>query len=72
MASFVLDIVWTYCVQAVSSNKIWIGSITSGLLVILSSFTTIEYIENHNMIFFAAGGAFLGTFCTMKYTAHKE
>jgi ABC-type transport system involved in cytochrome c biogenesis permease subunit len=65
--SFIFDIVWTYCIQCVSSGKIFAASVTSAALVALGSFTTIEYIADNRMIIFAMLGAFFGTIVTMKF-----
>ena len=71
-ASFVFDIVWTYCIKCVSAGRIWPAAITSSMMVVLGSFTTIEYVTNHAMVVFAAAGAFVGTIVTMKYMGDGE
>ena len=72
IASTVFDIIWTYCIKAVSEGLIWKASFTSGALILIGSFTTIEYIQDHSMVFFAAAGAFFGTFLVMKHDEKEK
>jgi hypothetical protein len=65
-ALFVTDILYTYYVRAVTTDKPLTASFWAAVVTLTASIAVINYTENHLMLIPALLGAFAGTYVGMK------
>ena len=66
LAVFLLDIVYTYYLQAVQDNRPFLASIWSVACYIGGSVAVINYTNDHEQLIPALLGAFAGTYVGMR------
>lgn len=62
---FVADICWTLCVLGIQKRAKFKAATFSGSIVLLSSVSLINQVDDHRLIFPAVLAATIGTFVTM-------
>ena len=68
LAAFVLDWSWVNAVRGVANKQPLRAALFGCGLFFLSSFITIEYIQNYMNLLSALIGSFIGTFLFTKYS----
>jgi hypothetical protein len=64
---FATDILYTYYLKAVTSDKILAASFWATACTFCAAVAAISYVEDHYMLIPALIGAFVGTYVGMKY-----
>ena len=64
---FATDILYTYYVRAVNTDRALVASLWSVACTLTASMAVINYTENHWTLIASLLGAFAGTYCGMKY-----
>lgn len=67
VAMFLLDFVWAEYTKAIAARSAYVASALSSVLIGLSGFVAINYVEDHWALIPAAIGAFAGTFVSLRY-----
>jgi hypothetical protein len=67
VSMFVLDIIWANYISYTADKKALAASCFAAGTIIVGSFVTIEYVNNHWLVIPAAVGSFLGTLVTVWY-----
>lgn len=66
------DVFWTKYMQAVSDDQALGAAFWSALIIAMSAFTTVEYINDRRVTIAAVAGAFVGTYLTVWWRAHGK
>lgn len=61
LATASADFFWTMYITHATENKKWRASIYSSCIILVSSFTVVEYVHDRRLVVPAAIGAFVGT-----------
>ena len=64
---FATDILYTYYLKAVTTNKIWHATFWSMVVTFTASIAVINYTENHWTLISSLLGAGAGTYVGMRY-----
>ena len=64
---FLTDILYTYYLRSIVSNKPLAASFWATIVTYCAAVAAINYVEDHNMLIAALLGAFCGTYVGMKY-----
>lgn len=66
------DVVWTLWANAIAEKKKWVAALTSGLIISIGSFTTVNYVNDHRLIPAAVLGAIVGTLTVMTWRERQD
>lgn len=72
MAMALADVFWTLYFIDVEGRKAHPASLWSAMIILVTSFTVTNYVENQIYIFAAFIGAYLGTYLTIKWKRRIE
>jgi len=67
LAALITDILLAFSIRRVSKGVVMEAAIYSGLVTLVGGLVTIEYVSNRWYLLFAAVGAFIGSFLTVKF-----
>lgn len=56
------DVLWAIYFLSIASKKKYLAGISSGMIILMQSTITVEYVHNPVLRYAAAGGAAFGTF----------
>ena len=68
----VADIMWAIYFIGIAKGRKWIAGLSSGIIILVSSGVTVEYVHDPRLRWFAALGALIGTVIVMYAEEHKE
>ena len=68
----VADVIWTLYIRRTSQGKAFSAASLSFLIFLSGGFVVREYVKNIFYLGFAALGAFIGTWITIKYEIRKR
>lgn len=68
----VADIMWAIYFISIAKNRKWIAGLSSGIIILVSSGVTVEYVHDPRLRWFAALGALVGTVIMMYVEENKE
>lgn len=61
----IVDFAWSAYVKLLAAKKTFRAAVWSSAIVLMGSFTAIEYVTNHWLVVPAALGAFVGTYLSV-------
>ena len=69
---FATDILYTYYLRAVSSDRSVVASFWATLLTFCGAVAAINYVEDHSVLWASLLGAFCGTYVGMKFQKKSQ
>lgn len=66
------DVLWAIYFLTVANKRKYLASFSSGLIILIGSVVTVEYVHNPVLIYAAAGGAVFGTFVVLQFSEWWE
>ena len=66
LAAFVGDALWAYYIRHAALRNPFRASISGAAIVLISGFTTVEYVKTPILLGVAALGGFLGTYLAVR------
>lgn len=72
IATIAADWIWAAYIIHTSKKHAMTASILSVLIVCISSFVTLVYIQDHRAIIAMAAGAFIGTYLSIRFSKNDQ
>jgi hypothetical protein len=72
LGSFILDIVWTFCIRRIGQGKALQSAVLSSLITLTSALIIIEYTQNKLYLIPAVVGGFAGNYLAVKFDSKRK
>lgn len=68
----VLDMMWAVYITSVTKKNKSVAFVTAGLLFLINSTVTVEYVHEPSLKYAGAAGAAFGTLLILHFNSHKD
>lgn len=72
LALCAVDACWTLYIAKVGEGKALAAATWSALIMVCGAFATISYLNDTRLLVAAIAGAWVGTYCTVRFARRKE